>query len=234
MSKAYRSFEHYRSLAAAAALTAALLPHATVAAEEEIVCVSEVQSFHDRDKLAAGDFSPAVRFSAYGPGAGRAYEVSITDGKLFLASPGEEGVIDVRHRAGDDDGAAMLQLATPKRWVESGTLDTITSFDDLNFVLDDIVYDQGCGDDVLLPFKIVGHAQSVTWSMDTLPEERVVTDRDQAVELVGLYNRSDKQRYFMVPGYNLHAHVILPQKDQAGHLRSLQLSKGATLYLPGQ
>jgi len=91
--------------------------------------------------------------------------------------------------------------------------------------------DLGCGENVLLPFKISGHARSVTWSMDTHPP-RVVTSRDQDVVILGLYNRNQKSKFFMVKGYNLHPHVVLTGEGWAGHMRDLDLTPGARLYLP--
>lgn len=41
-----------------------------------------------------------------------------------------------------------------------------------------------------------------------------------------------EKKYFMVKGTNTHPHVILTQKDLAGHLKGIILNKGAKLYLP--
>jgi len=67
--------------------------------------------------------------------------------------------------------------------------------------------------------------------MDTIPS-RVVTTNRQPVVLVGLYNRNARRTYFMVRGYNLHAHVYFPDSGQGGHLRDLQLTAGASLSMP--
>jgi hypothetical protein len=101
--------------------------------------------------------------------------------------------------------------------------------------MEGVVEDNDCGDDTLLPFKIVGHANSLTWSMDT-EHPRVTNEKDIDVEIVGLYTAKaeDKKKYFMVKGYNVHPHVILTKKDEAGHMRTVDLQEGATLYLPGK
>ena len=167
----------------------------------------------------------------YGPAANREYELTILDGKVYMAKPNGEQV-KMRHDPRPDEGFAMLQLASPKAWVEHDELAQINSFDDLNFELDQVVDDLGCDDRVLLPFMIKGHASSMTWSMDTQPIDRATTTADEDVVIVGLYNRLHKQKYFMVRGYNLHAHVVFPTLDQAGHVRNPQLDGGARLYLP--
>jgi len=125
----------------------------------------------------------------------------------------------------------MLQVATPKAWGKSETLDELSSLDDLNFELDEVIDDLDCEGDVLIPFKIKGHAKEVTWSMDTA-KPRVTTSKDQDVTIVGLYNKEQHKHYFIVPGYNTHAHVLMKPLDQAGHLRSMTLEEGAQLYLP--
>ena len=205
-------------------------------------CVTPVQSFSNLEKMSAGDFSANVLWKdvkltrnsiGYGPGANRQYELTILDGQVYMARPDKDGEIRVRNDPKPSEGAAMLQIASPSAWGLYGELSEIQSFDDLNFELDMVADDLGCGEDVLLPFKISGHARSVTWSMDTHPP-RVVTSRDQDVVILGLYNRNQKSKYFMVKGYNLHPHVVLTGKGWAGHLRDLDLEPGARLYLPAE
>lgn len=210
------------------------------ASTNEIACVSPVQSFSNLDKMSSGDFSANIRWKdvaltensiGYGPGADHRYELTILDGRVYMARPGEGNSVIVRNDPKPDEGAAMLQLASPKAWVEQGQMSEISSFDDLDFELDQLSEDLGCGDDVLLPFKIIGHASSVTWSMDT-EQPRVTTTEDQDVIVVGLFNRNDKQKYFMVRGYSIHPHVVMPALNYAGHLRNIELDDGAKLYLP--
>jgi hypothetical protein len=226
-----------------ASTTIDLLAMAPVdSSENKVSCITPVFSVSNVDKMSKGDFSPNVLFKdvgltensiGYGPGANHAYEVTIVDGKIFMASPEGEKNIKVRHKPIDQDGAAMLQIASPKKWINAGKLEAISSFDDLNFALEGIAEDNDCGDDALLPFKIVGHANTLTWSMDT-EHPRSTDDKDIDVEIVGLFTAEDKQKYFMVKGYNIHPHVVLTKKDQAGHMRTVDLQKGATLYLPGE
>ncbi len=215
--------------------------HAVTASAAPFQCVTAVHSVSDRDKMGSGDFSAnghwrEVALSphsvGYGPAAHREYELTVADGKVIMARPDGEQV-EVRDQPRPEEGFAMLQVASPASWVEVGELAAVGTFDDLNFELDQIVEENGCGDDVLLPFRIAGHARSVTWSLDTQPEHKIGESRDEDVVIVGIYNRNDKARYFMVPGYNLHAHVVIPAQGLAGHLRNLELQPGAKLWLPG-
>jgi len=206
----------------------------------EIQCKTLVQSFSNMDKISKGDFSANVLFKGvkftknslgYGAGKNKQYEISIVDGVIYMARPQDGGKTLVRHKPKKDDGAIMLQVANVGKWGEYKTLDMIDSVDALNFELDDIAEESGCANDLVLPFKIIGTASSVTLSMDT-DNHRVDTIKNQKVILEGIYNKKDKSRYFMVKGTNTHMHVIIPQKDLAGDLKEINLNEGAKLYLP--
>jgi len=206
----------------------------------EFECVTAVTSISNRSKMESGDFSANSHWSelrlnqnslGYGQATDRKFEVTIVDGTVYQAHP-LDGKIVVRDTHTPDEGVAMLQIASPEQLSKAAPLDEIGSFDDLAFEFDSLVDDLGCDDTVLLPFKIVGHASSLTWAMDTKPVDQVVNDNDLDVVIIGLYNRNDRKTTFMVPGYNLHAHVLIPGTGYAGHLRDVQLDEGATLYLP--
>jgi len=227
-------------LLASVILASNLLSLPVMAAEPEFACVSPVQSFSNLERMKTGDFTANVKWKdvvltsnsiGYGPGENHRYELTIADGRVYMARPGKDSSVIIRHDPKPDEGAAMLQVASPKAWIKQAQLPEINSFDELNFELDQVVDERGCGDDVLLPFKIKGHAHSITWSMDTKPA-RVTTTKNQNIVIVGLYNRNSRARYFMVKGYNIHPHVVLTKLGYAGHLRSVELDDGAQLYLP--
>ena len=206
----------------------------------EIGCITPVFSISNIDKMSKGDFSPNVLFKdvplnknsiGYGPGANHQYEVTIADGKIHMDAPRGDSEVAVRHNPTDEDGAAMLQVASPKAWTYAGELEAISSLDDFNFALEDIAEDYDCGDDALIPFKIIGHANTLKWSMDT-EHPRVTDEKDVDVEIVGIFTAKDKAKYFMVKGYKVHPHVVLTAKDQAGHMRTVELEEGAKLFLP--
>ena len=208
----------------------------------QVQCKTPIQSYSNMEKLHYGDFSASVLFKdvkftknsiGYGPGKNRQYEISILDGKIYMARPDKNGKTNMRHIAKNDDGAAMLQVANVNKWGEIKTFDEIDSLDTMNFELDDFAEENSCKDDLVLPFKIIGHAFSVTWSMDT-DNHRVDSMKNQDIIIVGIYtkDKNNKAKYFMVKGSNTHPHVILTSKDFAGHLKALNLNRGAKLYLP--
>ncbi|VAY87919.1 hypothetical protein MNB_ARC-1_544 [hydrothermal vent metagenome] len=223
-------------------LTTLIIGLSSTLSANKIQCKTPIQSFANSIKMSKGDFSANVLFNdvkftknsiGYGPGKDREYEVSILDGKIYMARPQKNGKTLVRHIAKKDDGAAMLQVANVTKWGEYKTLDEVESLSGLDFELDDIAEESSCGDDLVLPFKIIGKASMVKWSMDT-DNHRVDTDKNQEVTIEGIYTKSkkNKAKYFMVKGANTHPHVILTKKDLAGHLKALNLNEGARLYLP--
>lgn len=220
-----------------------LLLVTTISASDiQIQCDNHIDSWGNLKKIHAKDFSANILFKniklnknaiGYGPGKNRQYEVSILDGRIYMARPAPNNKTLLRHNPTDSDGAAMLQVANVKKWGIYKELDNIDSQDALNFELDDIVSELGCKKKFVLPFKIIGHAKSVTWSMDT-DNRRVDTIKNVNIVLEGLYakNKEMRVKHFMVKGTNTHTHVILPQKDLAGHLQDIILDTGAKLYLP--
>lgn len=212
-------------------------------ATAQVQCINPVDSHGERERIVQGDYSATVRWRqvalsrntiGYGSAEQRAYELTIDHGKVHMVRPAEDGGFEVRHDPAPDGSAVMLQLATPSRWQAAGSLDAISSFDDLSFVFDEMQEDLGCGDDAVLPFRIEGHIQEATWSLDTRPKNHVGHAKAQRATIVGIYSSQNKKRLFMVPGYNLHAHIVLHGNGLAGHLRNLTLDEGAQLYLPGQ
>lgn len=168
----------------------------SVYAEDSYQCVTPVQSFSNAGAMAKGDFTANIKWKevtlkptslGFGPSEHHEYEISILDGKVYLTQPATGDKVKVRHDPKPNEGAAMLQVATPEAWVEYESLGAMANFDDYSLEIDQVIEDIECGDAVLMPFKIKGHATSVTWSMDT-KEPRIVTSTDQEIVLVGLYN----------------------------------------------
>jgi hypothetical protein len=188
-----------------------------------------------------GDFSAAVKFAdvklipttvGFGATANRADEVTVVDGKLFLVS-GATGSLKVRHQTKPDEGAVVYVTGSPVAWSDAGKVDGISSFDGLSFALDNAVEDAKCDDNAVVPFKIVGHAKSVHWTVVNGANKEISNaSNDVDVVIIGIYSKTDKEHLHMVKGYNLHAHVYLPKDGMAGHIHEIELEDGGTLYLP--
>jgi hypothetical protein len=198
---------------------------------------------HDNPNAAKGDFSATIKFSevaltpnmvGFGASAKLADEITIVDGHLFLVRAGKAG-LDVRHQPHPDEGAAVLVSASPIAWKQADTVDGVSTFDGLAFALDNAVEDSKCGDNAALPFKIVGHAKSVHWTVVNGSDKEINNaSHDVDVIVVGVYAKTNKEHLHMVKGYNLHAHVYLAKDDVAGHIQDIDLADGGELYFPGK
>lgn len=199
-------------------------------------------SVNENPNVTKGDFSPSVLFSAvtlskhsvgYGASAQRADEITVADGSLYLLSKDKGGKVLTRHQANKGEGAVVYVVASPNAWQEKGKTEGISSFDGLDFAVDEAIASLKCDDAAVVPFKIIGHAKRVVWSVvDGPSHELTQTHQNVDVQLVGIYAKQDKARLHMVKGYNLHAHVVIPSLDMAGHIHDIDLADGATIYLP--
>ena len=201
-----------------------LLALAPVAMASGFTCNSPMIA-HDNPNVMKGDFSPSVKFDAvkiqptmvgFGATTGRSQEITLVDGKLFLVkSEGES--LKTRHKADKGEGAVVLVAGAPAAWKAFGKADGVGSFAGLNFLLD-AVDDVKCDDSARVPFKTTTHANSVTWSVvDGSGKDKIVTSKGVGVTVVGIYSKTDKESLHMVKGYNIHAHVVIPGQDAAGH-----------------
>lgn len=196
---------------------------------------------HENMNTVKGDFSAAVKFAAvkltsttvgFGATANRADEITVVDGNLLLVR-GDTGGLKVRHQPWANEGAVVFVSGSPLAWNESGRVDGISSFDGLGFALDNAVDDMKCDESAVVPFKIVAHAKSVQWTVVNGSNMEVSNNNtDVDVIIVGIYAKTDKDHLHMVKGYNLHAHVYLPQNGLAGHIQEIDLADGGMLYLP--
>lgn len=167
----------------------------------------------------------------YGPGNQFAFETTFFDGKAWLAQGDEtkpHGVA-ARHVLSKNDKNVFAVTATPSSWLSAIKLDGIDRLALLAAQIDKQVAELGCGEDTVLPFKISGIAQSVTWSIESQPERKIETYQNEPVELVGIYAIARRNDFFAVGKTHFHVHVIFPQRQFAAHVRDVALASGAKL-----
>ncbi len=207
----------------------------------QMACLNPVHSFVNGTKMAQSDFSANVTFAkagiqktsiGYGSSQDRENETTIVDGTVYLAHPDGNNHIVLRTKPEPEEGATMLQVATPDDWSKGQDVEGIGSLEDLAFIFDDMADDMECHGKARWPFKMTGHAKKITWSMDTLPKHLVTTAHDQPVTVVGIYDTATRKKTFMVKGSNLHAHVLMPNIHAAGHVREIEFVGKAHLFLP--
>ncbi len=212
----------------------------TAANADNDACHAPVTA-HVNPNIPKGDFSAAVQLSdvpltpttiGFGATANRAEEITLVEGQWVIVHS-DKDKLDVRHRPRPDDGAVVLVTGSPTAWHEAGKIADIHSVNAIDFALENAVEDMGCDEKAVVPFKLLGHAKSIKWSIATSPStDSEQTSHDVDVVIVGIHTKTDKSRWRMVKGYNLHAHVYFPQNGQAGHLEEIDLQGSGTLYLP--
>jgi len=214
-----------------------------LASATEFNCNTPIASFSDRAKVAKGDFSANVLWQevnltnnsiGYGPAEHKLYELTIVDGKVFMSQPAtnNKGVL-VRTDPKLNEGAFMLQVATPPAWRMYSSMPPINSLTEMSEKINQTFDTLACRDDDVLAFRIKGIADSLSWSMDT-KKRKVIDSVNEEIEIVGLFSKSNHKKYFLLSQYNLHPHVILKNTTGAGHLRRVVLKQGAKLYLPSK
>ena len=213
----------------------------SLASAESFVCNTPIDSYSNRAKVASGDLSANVTWEqvkltnnsiGYGPAEHKRYEITIVDGKVYMVKPdnNNEGVI-VNTKPKPDEGAFMLQVASPDAWGKFTSLDVSNSLTELSQQIAQKFTDLGCSDKDIMPFKIKGFAHSLSWSLDT-KISKVIDSNNEEVEVVGLFSKENHKQYFLLNQYNLHAHVLIKNTNEAGHLRAVTLKEGAELFLP--
>lgn len=209
----------------------------------EFSCNVPIASFSDRAKVASGELSANVTWQevelgknsiGYGPGEYKSYELTIVDGQVFMSKPADnDGGVLVRTDPKPNEGAFMLQVATPESWSLYTSMQSINSLTALSQKISKSFDELGCKGDDVLAFKIKGQADSLSWSMDT-KVRKVIDSVDEEIEIIGLFSKTNIKKYFLLSKYNLHPHVVLKSTTGAGHLRKVVLQRGANLYLPSK
>ncbi len=209
----------------------------------EFSCNVRIASFSDRAKVATGDLSANVTWQevelgknsiGYGPGEHKSFELTIVDGQVFMSKPADNAdSVLVRTDPKPNEGAFMLQVATPEAWSLYSTMQSINSLTELSQKISQSFDELSCKDNDVLAFKIKGQADFLSWSMDT-KIRKVIDSVDEEIEIIGLFSKTNLKKYFLLSKYNLHPHVVLKSTTGAGHLRKVVLQRGANLYLPSK
>jgi hypothetical protein len=221
-------------------------PSSPVAAEGPALAVPDdagdavcppVTVFGSMDRFRQGDRSQTVRLAdldwtattiAVGATTDKAAEITAADGMLWLVAPGEGGV-EVGHDA-VGRGGSLVVTASPAAWDGGRPVDGATATSILAGVGASRVGTL-CRDADAVPFIVRGHAEELTWSIVGQPSGTKGSEQDVDVVIVGFWAPGARGVY--VPGsMDGHLHVVVPAKNVAGHLVSVHLEDGASLYLP--
>lgn len=202
------------------------VPHATYGAKK-----SELAEKHSGTWVLLKDVKLTPNTIGFGPGGNTAFESTFYNNQAWLSSADElesNGVL-ARHDYGKEEGNVFAATATADSWSEPQILDAAGDMDELNMLLDEAVENLGCEQGALLPFKITGVAESVKWSIESNPNKKVETYKNEPVELVGIYASTKREAFFAIPNLNIHLHTIFPNRNFAAHVQQINLKAGAEL-----
>jgi len=204
------------------------VPHATYGAKK-----SELAEKHSGTWVMLKNVKLTPNTIGFGPGGNTAFESTFYNNQAWLSSDDElqpNGVL-ARHNYGKKEGNVFAVTATANSWTKPQTLDAAGDLDELNMLLDEVVDNLGCEQGALLPFKIKGIAKSVTWSIESNPNKKIGTFKNEPVELVGIYASNKRKEFFAMPNLNFHLHTIFPKRNFAAHVQQIILKPGAKLVL---
>jgi alpha-acetolactate decarboxylase len=184
---------------------------------------------------------------AVGALAGLEGEVTILDGKVWVARPDGDGVQISGPSASPSDQATLLTVASVARWdrVEL-TMEKSATGAKLEALIEQTARDHGVDTTRPFPFVIDGvaerleihvingfcpHATNPT-SIDPEPW-RWSTDEPRSARIVGFY-AADAAGVLTHHGTAIHVHAIIEYDGRVltGHIDGLTLKPGASLQLP--
>jgi hypothetical protein len=201
-----------------------------------------------------GDVSEKVKLArvverphAYAVGAltSLAGEVTIVDGKVWLAYPGRPGQKGrVERSAGSNAGAALLVATHVSRW-RPVMLERAAGPNELDATVERLARRVGLTGDHPFPFVIEGDLRELEWHVvdgskgtgasGSHEEHMKLMDKASAKRargtLVGFFSKRH-HGVFTHMGSNTHVHVVLPELNASGHLDAVSLPKGTVIRFP--
>lgn len=168
-------------------------------------------------------------------------EVTVIDDVVWTAYPTDDGTADVRSSETTDEAAALFVVANVHRW-RGVVLDVDVLMDGLDAAIERLAVAAGVDTRQPFPVRIEGTLVDLYWHVvDGRKLHRGSSHADHARtavsgtssevqgELVGFYS-TQHQGIFTHHGANTHFHAVIPASRIAGHVDSVGLRKGATVY----
>lgn len=188
-----------------------------------------------------GDVAPTVSLTELGPAKDVVAvgalselrgEVTIVDGKVWLAYSREDGTTRVESHDASDEKAAMLVSARVPQW-QSVTMPRDVS--DLDAELPKLALEHGLDPEQPFPFVIEGTAKDLSFHVIQGPQHRHIETKLPVARatFVGFYS-ARHGGVFTHMGQKTHVHVVLKEEQGTGHVDAATIRAGATLKLPSR
>jgi alpha-acetolactate decarboxylase len=172
-------------------------------------------------------------------------EVLIVNGETWLSYPNTDGTVRSQKAGANDETLNFLVAATVPDW-QSVPLEEDTKFSDLGDAIQRLATSSLLDTKKPIPFVVDGALVNLNFSVvngvafaadrEVSPEAlktaspKVKLDSAQGT-LVGFFS-DDERPEFLEPGTDVHAHVVVSSRSEAGHVDSVDLPRGTAIRLP--
>lgn len=202
---------------------------------------------HDGATAAQVELAAVLGPNAYAVGALSELrgEVTIVDGRAYIAYPGEGDDIKVEEVTSSAEAAALLVSSTVAEWQTVKASEEIP-FEKLDAAIEKLAQELGIDTSERFTVRIEGGLADVQWHVidgakatpDTVHSHeghRRMAVRGELAEsrgtLIGFFSKND-QGVFTHMGSNTHLHVVDVERGVSGHVDSVRIRQGASLSFP--
>lgn len=172
-------------------------------------------------------------------------EVTVLDDVVWTAYPKDDGTAEVRSSETADEAAALFVVANVPRW-QSVVVDADVPMDELDAAIARMASTVGLDTQQPFPVRVEGALTDLKWHVvdgrKLNPGSSHADHARTAVrgvlpeangELIGFYS-TQHQGIFTHRGASTHFHVVVPASRITGHVDSVGLRRGASVYFPAR
>lgn len=172
-------------------------------------------------------------------------EIAILPGETWVAHRSDDGASVGRQLGNADETAAFLATSVVRNW-QPIPLSQDVSFAELPNAIQELAQRAGLNPDRPFPLLIEGALANLSFhvvdgrafpsGVKISPQELMVSaakNKYSSVEgtLVGFFGKHGHPE-LLEPDSRLHLHVVVPSKNQMGHVDHVDLPRGATVRVP--
>jgi alpha-acetolactate decarboxylase len=172
-------------------------------------------------------------------------EVVLVNGEAWLSYPNTDGTVRSAKAGANDETLAFLVAATVPEWQDVPLTEDI-EFDALDDVVERLAKSARLDTEKPIPFVVEGALVNLNYSVvngaafaagGKLSREALKAASPKVKlasaqgTLVGFFSREERPE-FLEPGTNVHVHVVVSSRNEAGHVDSVDLPRGTALRFP--